>query len=67
MAVARGGTRLVVLVWNNEHLMKGEVPGSGRSLRSMLTKVKDALSMEKMCKVVYQVPAVAARLMLGRR
>ena len=67
VAVTRGGTRLVVLVWNNEHLMKGEVPGSGRSLRSMLTKVKDALSMVKMSKVVYQVPAVAARLMLGRR
>ena len=29
---------------------------SGQSLRSMLTKVKDALSMEKMSKVVYQVP-----------
>ena len=29
---------------------------SGRSLRSMLTKVKDALSMEKISKVVYRVP-----------
>ena len=34
---------------------------SGRSLHSTLTKVKDALSMEKMSKVVYQVPCSCSK------
>ena len=38
---------------------------SGRSLRSMLTKVKDALSMEKMSKVVYQVPCSCGKAHVG--
>ena len=37
------------------------------SLRSMLTRVKDTLGMEKRSKVVYQIPAAVARSTLGRQ
>ena len=39
---------------------------SGRSLCSMLTKVKDALAMEKMSKVVYQVPCSCGKAYVGK-
>ena len=38
---------------------------SGRSLHSMLTKVKDALSMEKMSKVLYQIPCSCDKAYVG--
>ena len=38
---------------------------SGRSLCSMLTKVKNALSMEKMFKVLYQVPYSCGKAYVG--
>ena len=38
---------------------------SGRSLCSMLTKVKNALSMEKMSKVLYQVPYSCGKAYVG--
>ena len=38
---------------------------SGHSLRSTQTKVKDALSMEKISKVVYQVPCSCGKAYVG--
>ena len=38
---------------------------SGRSLRSVLTKVKDALTMEKLSKVVYRVPCSCGEAYIG--
>ena len=40
---------------------------SGWSLCYMLIKVKDALTVEKLSKVVHWVPAAVARLTLGRQ
>ena len=38
---------------------------SGLSLRSMLTKVKDTLALEKKSKVVYQVPCSCGEIYIG--
>ena len=38
---------------------------SGHSLRSTQTKVKDAMSMEKISKVVYQVPCSCSKAFAG--
>ena len=38
---------------------------SGRSLRSVLTKVKDTLPAEKQSKVVYQIPCSCGRAYIG--
>ena len=38
---------------------------SGQSLHSVLTKVKDALPMEKQSKVVYRIPCSCGRVYIG--